>query len=90
MRDTHTNGRGDSAARKPIPFYYGEAAKPTLLQHIDNVERQLLNAREMLATIEQDGGAYSGLACFYRSRAIKLSDKIERMKGDVSPVYFGA
>jgi len=90
LQSTHTTGAGDSAARKPVPFYYGEGAKPTLLQHIDNLERQLLNAREMLATIEQDGGAGSGLACFYRSRAIKLGDKIDRMKGDVSLVYFGA
>ena len=87
---THTTtGAGAIAAQKPIPFYYGERAEKTPLERISNLERQILNAREMVATIERDGGQSSNLHAFYRGRIQKLELKLDDMRRDFPPVFFG-
>lgn len=84
-----TTGAGNlSAVRKPIPFYYGERAEKTPLERIDNLEKRLLNAREMLATIEQDGDFSSHLHGFYKSRVNTLGLKLEGLKREFPPVFF--
>jgi hypothetical protein len=84
----NTTGTGAIAAQKPIPFYYGERAEKTPLEQIDNLEKQLFNAQEMLATIEQDGDFSSHLHGFYKSRVYKLGLKLEDLKREFPPVFF--
>ena len=84
----NTTGAGAIAAQKPIPFYYGERAEKTPLERIDNLEKQLFNAQEMLATIERDGDYSSHLHGFYRSRVAKLGAKLEDLKREFPPVFF--
>jgi hypothetical protein len=84
----NTTGAGAIAAQKPIPFYYGEKAEKTPLERIDNLEKQLFNAQEMLATIEADGDFSSHLHGFYVSRVYKLGLKLEDLKRKFPPVFF--
>ena len=85
----HLTGTGNlSAVRKPVPFYYGEKAEKTPLERIDNLEKQIINAREMLATIEQDGDFSSHLHGFYVSRVNALGLKLEGLRRDFPPVFF--
>jgi len=81
-------GAGAIATQKPIPFYYGERTEKTPLERIDNLEKQLFNAQEMLATIEADGDHSSHLHGFYKSRVHKLDLKLEDLKREFPPVFF--
>jgi hypothetical protein len=85
----NTTGARAIAAHKPTPLYYGETTEKTPLERIGNLERQILNAREMLATIERDGGQSSNLHAFYKGRIQKLELKLEDMRRDFPPVFFG-
>ena len=83
-----TTGAGIFAAQKPVPFYYGQRAEQTPLERIDNLEKQILNAREMLATIERDGAAPSALYGFYKSRVYRLGLKLQQMRQVYPDVFF--
>ena len=87
---TQTTGAGAIAAQKPVLFYYGEKAEQTPLERIDNLEKQLANACEMLATIEADGDHSSHLHGFYKSRVYKLGLKLDDLEMEFPPVFFGA
>jgi hypothetical protein len=83
MKNTQTNGQGgDSALGKPVPFYYGE--KPALLpeERISLLRRSLRDAREMLATIERDGGEGSPLHGHYIARVSGLKSKLEKLSNE--------
>jgi hypothetical protein len=72
------NGQGDSALGKSVPFYCGE--RPALLpeERISLLRRRLRDAREMLATIERDGGGGSPLHGRYIARISGLKSKLEK------------
>jgi hypothetical protein len=88
MSQNTMNGQGHCALGKPVPFYYGERAEKTPLERIDNLEKQLFTAQEMLATIERDGDFSSHLRGFYKSRVNALGLKLEDLKRDFPPVFF--
>lgn len=84
---THTaTGTGNSAVRKPISL--GESTEKSPLERIDNIEKHILSAREMLATIERDGDFSSHLHGFYKSRVNSLGLKLEDLKREFPPVFF--
>jgi hypothetical protein len=79
MKTDTENGQGDSALGKPVPLYYGE--KPALLpeERVSLLKRSLRDAREMLATIERDGGQDSPLHVHYVARVSGLKAKLEKL-----------
>ena len=74
-----TTGTGNSALGKPVPFYCGE--RPALLpeERIFLLRRSLRDGREMLATIERDGGEGSPLHGHYVARVSGLKSKLEKL-----------
>jgi hypothetical protein len=65
--------------RKPIPFYYGEKVEPSPNERVCTIEKQLNNAREMLATIEREGDFTTHLHGFYVARVKALEKKLTEL-----------